>query len=398
MTNLSRFRRGAPAMVAGLAVLALSFGLTRPGVVHAADIVTFDTDTSIANTGVELVVLAGSQADEVIIDTGTLTVDVDTGDTFTLRSETGVELANDGGLDGCEVVDGFNQVTVTGPAVVIFTPAAGCEDEDVPVDDEPDPTPTPESDLPLDDEVDSPDPDPIPSDDSDAELGITTDTEGRRWAPDSGATGPSPFDGSIEAISTVEAGWYIRGENYDTVYYVSGDDTRRPFWDATAFMTWADSWDEVVWVTDATLPTLAVTEPMLAQSGVVMVKVASDPKVYMVEIDPVSSDYELRHVTTETIAISMFGSAWADFIIDVESTTFTHYAIGDEIVTEEIVDTDIMKTRTELVLLVNPDIDGDGLSADEEAEHGTDAFDFDSDDDGFSDGVEVSSGYDPLED
>lgn len=42
------------------------------------------------------------------------------------------------------------------------------------------------------------------------------------------------------------------------------------------------------------------------------------------------------------------------------------------------------------------DSDQDGLSNDEEKLYGTDAFNKDSDGDGYSDGVEVESGYDPL--
>gem|GEM_PF-4982735 len=42
---------------------------------------------------------------------------------------------------------------------------------------------------------------------------------------------------------------------------VDEDMHRHPFWDVQTFFTWADSWDDVVWVTDATLQTLPLDTP-----------------------------------------------------------------------------------------------------------------------------------------
>jgi hypothetical protein len=100
--------------------------------------------------------------------------------------------------------------------------------------------------------------------DTDEESGPTTtfDEETGHWeAPDSGETGPSPFTGEIQPISQLGVGWFIRGPGGDTVYMVDEDMHRHPFWDVQTFFTWADSWDDVVWVTDATLQTLPLDTP-----------------------------------------------------------------------------------------------------------------------------------------
>ncbi len=175
--------------------------------------------------------------------------------------------------------------------------------------------------------------------------GVTIDGEGRRIAPGSGTFGSSPWNGQSEEISSVSAGWYVRSYNYNTVYRVEADGTRRPFWDATTFMTWADSWNDVIWVTDATLATMPLGDVMLPQPRAIMVKITSDPNVYWVEESVFGEPYLLLHVTSETLASELFGSNWADKIIDVEPTMFGHYEAGVDITTAELLDTSGLLTR-----------------------------------------------------
>ena len=476
----------------GLLSLAVSLAVVSPAL--AADVVSFDsiTEVTLDGSGIDLKIMSGSQADEVIVDSTTLTVTVDTGDSFTLRSTNRNELVNDGGFDECTEDNGSIEITVTGPDTVIFTPSAttcpstgggggggggsstgttsttpvvdlvapvsgtltagnetnitwtvsgsgistvkleysvnGGASYALIADDVDDASSPYEWTVPnapsnnvilkitgqdsgksyLDTDISgtltiasasestTEEDEEQQQEEEDAAAGITTDSEGRRWAPDSGVASTSPFDGSTENISVVEAGWFVRGENYSTVYYIPGDGTRNPFWDAQTFFTWGDSWDDVVWVTDATLQTLTIGEPMLPQPGVVLVKITSAPDTYHVEADPSGGDYELRWISSETIASGMFTSAWADYVLDVDPSIFTHYQAGDDITFVESVDTSHMKTRNEIILLVNPDADADGLDADLEAMHGTDPLDADTDGDGFDDGEEIANGHDPL--
>jgi hypothetical protein len=176
-----------------------------------------------------------------------------------------------------------------------------------------------------------------------AEDILATDDEGRTVGTDSGLTGPSPVTGEDEVISTVVAGEFIRGYSFNTIYYIDENNERRPFLDTNSFFTYADSFDEVVWVTDATLPTMTLGAPMLPKVGVVLVKIQSDPKVYAIDTGDV-----LRWVPTEEVAISLYGSAWADYVIDLESTTFARFSVGDDMTESDLVDLDIMKTRMEL--------------------------------------------------
>ncbi|KKU06208.1 MAG: hypothetical protein UX09_C0056G0001, partial [Candidatus Uhrbacteria bacterium GW2011_GWE2_45_35] len=174
----------------------------------------------------------------------------------------------------------------------------------------------------------------------------TTDAEGRAVAADSGATGPSPITGEDEAISTVVTGQFVRAYGFNTIYYIDEDGARRPFWDTNSFFAYADSFDEVVWVTDATLPTMTLGAPMLPAPGVVLVKIQSDPKVYAIDTDNI-----LRWVPDESTANALYGAAWADYIIDLEPTSFARFSSGGDMTASDIVDLDSMKTRMELAAL-----------------------------------------------
>lgn len=183
-------------------------------------------------------------------------------------------------------------------------------------------------------------------------------TEGAEWdesedryvAPGSGEMGTSPLDGSEEEISEVSAGWFVRAYGYSSVYYVDESHDRRVFWDTSTFFTWADSWDDVVWVTDATLPTLDMGDAMLPKPGVVLVKIQSDPKVYAIDVDETGA-YVLRWIPSEEVAISLYGSDWADYVIDLDSTIFSKFGMGDDMSEDDDVDTSVMKTRVGLAEL-----------------------------------------------
>lgn len=156
-------------------------------------------------------------------------------------------------------------------------------------------------------------------------MPVFDDYYDRMVAPDSGKTGPSPWDNSIEAISHVESGWYIRGENYDTVYYLDESMKRRPFWNAQVFRTHAN-WDQVIWVTDATLQTLKIGKPMLPKAGISLVKISSQPEVFYVDEGEI-----LREVPSESFARAVFGDDWQSYIIDLDPTIFHLFTMGERL-------------------------------------------------------------------
>jgi hypothetical protein len=166
--------------------------------------------------------------------------------------------------------------------------------------------------------------------------------------PSTATTGLSPVTGEEETISTVAPGMFIRSPSFSTVYYVDEDYTRHPLWDRQTYFTWNDSWDEVTWVTDATLPTMPLGAVLPPKPGVALIKIQSDPRVFAVEEGATMYRPALREILNEPTARNLYGPFWNDYVIDLEPTLFSHYTVGEAMSADDAVDRSILKTREEL--------------------------------------------------
>ncbi len=162
-------------------------------------------------------------------------------------------------------------------------------------------------------------------------------------------TAPSPVNGQVQEVSQVRKNTLIRGSSYAAVYYIDEAGTRRPFLNETLFFTYFDSFEDVQTVTDATLSVVPLGSPMLPKSGVVLVKLQSDPKVYMIENHPSDTTKAVRrHVPSEQVAEAVFGSDWSEYVIDIDATLYPRFEEGAPIAIDEEVNKTIMKKRSEL--------------------------------------------------
>lgn len=187
----------------------------------------------------------------------------------------------------------------------------------------------------------------LASDTSDSNFSIATSVV---TAPATDEEGVSPITGLLEDISSVAYGDYIKSPSYSTVYYVdySIDSLtliRRPFNDAQTYLTYLSNFNNVMTVTDATLPTLSLGTPMIPKPGVVLVKIQSVNKVYAID-----TAGQLRWVTTEALASSIYGSNWSNYVIDIPDTLYPSFKHGSDITTDEDIDISGMKTRAEVNL------------------------------------------------
>jgi len=166
-------------------------------------------------------------------------------------------------------------------------------------------------------------------------------------AVESGEYGTNPFTGETEEIDVVETGDYFTSSETSTVYYLDTDGTRRPFMNGAAYFTWADSWNEVMEVSGATLAEYTLGTPMLPREGVTMVKIQSDAKTYVIE-----GDNTLRWVVSEEVAEGLYGANWNAYIIDIEPTFFTKFIIGDDISDSSEIIIDLSKIKSRALLNV----------------------------------------------
>ncbi len=172
--------------------------------------------------------------------------------------------------------------------------------------------------------------------------GIFTISSSVDGVPDTALETPEP-------VSTMlSEGDYMRGVSWSTVYYVDASGNRKPFLDAQTFFTYAESFDDVILVTDDSLANYPIGTPMLAKAGTVLVKIQSMNQVYAVT--DVNGVQTLRWITSETIAQSLLGAYWADYVIDIPPTAWPHFTVGEPIdsATDITVDVANMRTRAEL--------------------------------------------------
>ncbi len=133
----------------------------------------------------------------------------------------------------------------------------------------------------------------------------------------------------LKAASDYTYGDLIRGESYSAVYYYGADGFRYTFPNEKTYFTWYDNFDDVKMITDTELFAIqmdVVEGNVTYKPGVMMLKINTDPKTYAV-----SEGSVLRWVTSEAIAISLYGSDWNTKIHDVPDAYFSNYTIGDPI-------------------------------------------------------------------
>jgi hypothetical protein len=144
------------------------------------------------------------------------------------------------------------------------------------------------------------------------------------------ATALSPVTGKSESVTQVTAGQYVRSPSFSTVYYVTSDLQRRPFFDTKTFRTYA-VFSEVKTVTDATLPLLPLGAPMLPKPATVLVKIESDARTFAVTDAGTDGKPVLRYIPSEAEAIRLYGTAWADYVIDLPPTLWNRFAFGQDV-------------------------------------------------------------------
>ncbi len=134
--------------------------------------------------------------------------------------------------------------------------------------------------------------------------------------------------GTVVPVPGVSPGDVIRSSSSDAVYYVTEDYGRYVFMNSHIFFTWYDSFASVKLVSDATLSALPLRGLMLPKAGVVLIKIQSDNRVYVLEQGTDLLVPRLRALPDEATAQKNFGNVWARYVIDVEPTFFTKFEKG----------------------------------------------------------------------
>jgi plastocyanin len=129
-----------------------------------------------------------------------------------------------------------------------------------------------------------------------------------------------------QAVVNVNTGDLIRGQSFSAVYYMGEDGFRYVFPNDKAYFTWYSNFNTVKVISDADLAKIQIGGNVTYKPGVKMVKINTDPKTYAIAPGGV-----LRHVSSEAVAIALYGSDWNKKIDDIADGFFPNYTIGEAI-------------------------------------------------------------------
>jgi len=121
--------------------------------------------------------------------------------------------------------------------------------------------------------------------------------------------------------ATASAGDLIKMEGLSSVYYLGSDGKRYVFPNESTFLSWYGNFDSVVTVPQAELESYSLGANVTVRPGTKLVKITTNPKVYAVEKGGI-----LKWVPDESTAVGLFGTNWAQRVIDVPDSYFTNYA------------------------------------------------------------------------
>lgn len=138
----------------------------------------------------------------------------------------------------------------------------------------------------------------------------------------------APKAQALESLDSIQSGDLIRGESFSAVYYMGADGFRYVFPSEKTYFTWYEDFDDVKFISDADLGTVQIGGNVTYRPGVQMVKIDTDPRTYAV-----AEGGTLRHVSTEQVAIDLYGNDWNTQIHDLPDGFFTNYTIGEPITT-----------------------------------------------------------------
>ncbi len=201
-----------------------------------------------------------------------------------------------------------------------------------------------------------------------------------------------------QPIDYIGGGALLKGQT-NTIYYLGFDGKIHPFLNGLIYHSWYQDFSEVKYVSNAKLATYAIGNPVCVRPGTWLLKFQSLPKVYAVE-----PGCRLKPIASEAEAYVLYGTKWADRILELSPFYMSGYdvismSVADE--DEDIVDKDRDGLSAEVEEKYGTsdkteDTDGDNLTDYEEINYWfSDPAEADTDGDGYKDGSEIVNGYSP---
>ncbi len=129
---------------------------------------------------------------------------------------------------------------------------------------------------------------------------------------------------ALPAVAAPVPGDLVKLSGDTAVYYVGTDGKRYVFPNAATYATWYADFSAVKTVSASELAALPIGGTIAYRAGTRMVKIVSDPTVYIVE-----PGGALRPVPSESVARSLYGANWARRVDDLSDAFFFAYEVRE---------------------------------------------------------------------
>lgn len=126
--------------------------------------------------------------------------------------------------------------------------------------------------------------------------------------------------------SVFNAGELIKSPINSAVYYFAADGKRYVFPNDKTYFTWYTDFSGVKTIPARSLSAIPLGGNVTYRPGRKMVKITTDPRVYVVDQGGV-----LRHIETEQLAQSLYSISWKGQVEDIPDAFFTNYRLGTAI-------------------------------------------------------------------
>jgi len=129
----------------------------------------------------------------------------------------------------------------------------------------------------------------------------------------------------LQPIAGINFGDLIKASG-PAIYYYGADGKRYVFPNLKTYLTWYNDFSTVKTITDEQLASITIGGNVTYRPGMKMVKITTDPKVYAID-----AQGTLRWITTEQLAIQLYGANWNTLVEDVSDAFFINYKMGSQI-------------------------------------------------------------------
>lgn len=141
----------------------------------------------------------------------------------------------------------------------------------------------------------------------------------------SGSVSPTPYANRLVKLAC-PAGFVDVNHPCKAVYYVGSDGKRHAFPNERVYFTWYANFDGILELDGGTMATIVLGSNVNYRPGMRMVKFTTVNKVYAV-----GRYGQLRWVTSEDVARTLYGTDWNRKIDDINDAFFTDYTFGADI-------------------------------------------------------------------